>query len=251
MAYLDRDGVRVYYEVRGDGPVLLLTHGFAGSANTWRPNVDALAERNRVVVWELRGHGRTDAPDDPSAYSEELTVGDMAALLDAVGVERAVIGGHSFGGYASLLFHLAHRDRVAGLVLFGCGPGYRSDDGRRGWNGMVEALAAGLDEGGLDALWDGLEVDRELNRSAPGLSRAARGMLTQRDASVIDSLETIDVPTLIVVGERDEQFAAAATYMAKKVPDATHVVIPGAGHAANIEQPDAFNDAVTGFLSTT
>ena len=249
MAYLQRDGVRIYYEVHGDGPGVLLNHGFAGSANTWSPNIDALSAHHRVIVWDMRGHGRTDAPDDPAAYSEELVVGDMAALLDAAGMDRAVVGGHSFGGYASLLFHIAHRQRVAGLVLFGCGPGYRSEDGRRGWNAMVETLAAGLDERGLDGLWGGLEVDRELNRSAPGLARAARGLLTQRDASVIDSLETIGVPTLVVVGERDEQFVAAAAYMASKVPDVSHVVIPGAGHAANIEQPKAFNDAVTNYLT--
>ena len=249
MPYLDRDGVRIYYEIHGDGTPVLLTHGFAGSANTWRANLDALAGCSRVIVWDLRGHGRSDAPDDASLYSEELTIGDMAALLDAAGADRAVIGGHSFGGYASLRFVLSHPDDVAGLVLFGCGPGYRSEDGRRSWNDMVELLATGLDERGLDGLWGGLEVDRETNTSARGLAFAARGMLPQRDARAIDLLPALDVPALIVVGEQDEQFVSAATYMAGKVRTATQVVIADAGHAANIEQPDAFNRAVTSFLS--
>ena len=249
MAYLDRDGVRIYYEIHGKGRPVLLTHGFAGTSNTWRPNLEALSAHHRVIVWDLLGHGNSDSPADPDDYSLDLTIGDMAALLDVADADRAVIAGHSFGGYASLMFNIAAPQRVAALVLYGCGPGYRSDDARRGWNDMVEMLAAGLDERGLEALWDGAEVDKTSNRSAEGLSRAARGMLAQHDARAIGSLRSIDIPTLVVVGERDEQFRGSADYMTQKVRTARKVVIEGAGHAANIEQSRAFERAVLGFLA--
>jgi len=88
------------------------------------------------------------------------------------------------------------------------------------------------------------------HRSADGLIKAARGMLTQRDASVINALPDIRVPSLVVVGANDKPFLAAADYMTAKIPGARKVVIPDAGHAANIDQPAAFNDALLSFLES-
>src|SRR2546423_8416337 len=116
MAYLDRDGVGIYYESTGSGPAFLLTHGFAASSRMFASNVDALAKDHTVVSWDLRGHGRTDYPDDQSAYSAALTIEDMAALLDAVGAGRAVLMGHSLGGYLSLALHVRIAGRLARLV---------------------------------------------------------------------------------------------------------------------------------------
>ncbi len=108
MPWVDRDGVGIYYEVHGDGPPLLLTHGYSSTSAMWHGQVDALAKDHRLILWDMRGHGQSDYPDDPRAYSESLTVADMAAILDAVGAERAVIGGLSLGGYMSLAFYRAH-----------------------------------------------------------------------------------------------------------------------------------------------
>ena len=123
MAYLDRGGVRIYYESTGSGPAVLLTHGFAASARMFASNVDALAKDHTVVTWDLRGHGRSDYPDDQSAYSAALTIEDMAALLETVGADRGVLMGHSLGGYLSLEFHVRFAERVAGLVLLRQRPG--------------------------------------------------------------------------------------------------------------------------------
>ena len=111
MPYLERDGVRLYYEDRGAGPAVLLTHGYTATLRMWDPQVAALADRYRMICWDMRGHGASDSPDDPTAYSHEATVADMAALLDACGVERPVIGGRSLGGFMSLVFHLAHPEQ--------------------------------------------------------------------------------------------------------------------------------------------
>jgi pimeloyl-ACP methyl ester carboxylesterase len=250
MSGLVRDGVRISYEVHGDGPALLLSHGYSATARMWGGQLSALAESYRVITWDMRGHGSTDSPDDPAAYSEEATVADMAAILEACAVDRAAIGGLSLGGYMSLAFRLAHPEATAALLLFDTGPGYRKDEPRAGWNALAARAAHAFEERGLDALGRSAEVRVSTHRSATGLALAARGMMAQRDARVIDSLATIDVPTLVLVGQDDKQFLAPADYMAAKIPGAVKVVLPGAGHAANIDQPEAFNRAVLEFLDS-
>lgn len=253
MTEIERDGVHLYYEVHGprEGQgleTLLLTHGFSASSHMWGPNLDALSAEHRVVIWDVRGHGRSDYPSDLDRYTEELAVGDMAAILDAVGAPRAVIGGLSLGGYLSLAFHLAHPERVRALMLFDTGPGYRRDEGRDRWNATALASAEGFESRGLDALPARSEVRREIHRNAAGLALAARGLLTQHDARVIESLGSISVPTLVLVGAADQAFLAAADYMAGHIPGATKVVLADAGHGSNIDQPEAFNRAVLEFL---
>src|SRR5580704_4658127 len=99
MARLDRDGVAIHYEVHGQGPTILLSHGYSATCRMWDGQVAALRDRFRVIVWDMRGHGQSDVPTDPAAYSEVATVGDMMAVLAACDAETAVIGGLSLGGY--------------------------------------------------------------------------------------------------------------------------------------------------------
>ena len=111
MAYLDRDGVRIYYQAFGPpdgGTPLLLTHGFSASSEMWQPNIAALATARPVITWDLRGHGSSDAPEDLVHYCASACVADMTALLDACGIARVVAGGLSLGGFLSLELWLAH-----------------------------------------------------------------------------------------------------------------------------------------------
>jgi pimeloyl-ACP methyl ester carboxylesterase len=249
MPKLDRDGVQIYYEVHGEGPVILLSHGYSSTSAMWKGQIEALAARHKLIIWDMRGHGESDYPDDPAAYSEEATVGDMAALLDVVGAEKAIIGGLSLGGYMSLAFNRAHPERVAALLIIDTGPGYRNDEAREGWNQNAIKRAERLEREGLgDLAKASAEVRAVRHRSADGLAKAARGMLTQRDAGVMNSLSSIAAPALVVVGADDTPFLAASDYMAAKIPGAKKVVIPAAGHAANIDQPEAFNRAIVQFL---
>jgi pimeloyl-ACP methyl ester carboxylesterase len=252
MAKLDRDDVAIHYEIEGEGPVLLLSHGYSATGEMWRGQVEALKDRFRVITWDMRGHGASDYPEDPAAYSEALTLGDMAALLDAAGAERAILGGLSLGGYMSLAFNLTHAERVRALLIIDTGPGFRNDEARDGWNKNALRTADRYESEGLARLQRGTaEMRASRHRDASGLVRAARGMLTQRDARVISSLPNIAVPSLVVVGADDAPFLAAADYMAGKIPGAKKVVIPNAGHAANMDQPEVFNAAVREFLLET
>jgi len=248
MPYLNRDGVKIYYEERGSGPAVLLTHGYSASARMWKGQMEALTDRYHLIALDMRGHDRSDSPEDLALYSHELTIGDMAAVLDACGVKRAVIGGLSLGGFMSAAFHLVHPERTIALMLFDTGPGYKKDGPREEWNKMANARAAQLEKDGLDIATASAEVRVAQHRSAKGLALAARGMLTQKDGKVIESLPDIRVPTLVLAGANDKMFIPSADYMAAKIPGAEKVILENAGHAANIDQPDAFNAAVRKFL---
>jgi len=251
MPKLDRDGVNIHYEVHGSGPPLLLTHGYSSTSAMWQGQIEALSKQHKLILWDMRGHGQSDYPDDADSYSEALTVGDMAALLDKVGAGSAIVGGLSLGGYMSLAFYRAHPQRVRALLIIDTGPVFKKDEARDAWNKRAHDTGDRFEREGLEVLKSASrERSSVAHRDASGLARAARGMLTQRDARVIETLPHVKVPSLVVVGADDTPFLAASDYMAAKIPGAKKVVIPAAGHAANIDQPQAFIDAVVPFLDS-
>ena len=250
MPYIEREGVQIHYEAAGSGPPVLITHGFGSSTKAWEGQAETLSDAYRIITWDMRGHAGTDSPADPAQYSEAATVDDMAAILNHLGIEKAVIGGLSLGGYMSLAFNLKYPGRVRALMLFDTGPGYNNPKGREAWNETAFRRAERFEQKGLDALGQGAEVRISVHRSAEGLAKAARGMLAQFNDSVIRSLDQIEVATLVLVGANDEPFLGATDYMANKIPGATKVVIPGAGHASNLDQPAAFDAAVREFLGS-
>lgn len=252
MLRLHRDRVDLVFNVAGARSVaspVLMTHGFAATSQMFAGNIAALAQNHLVVTWDMRGHGRSSAPDDPAQYTVPLVLADMVALLDQLDLPRATLLGHSVGGFLSLEFALAHPDRVEGLVLVDTGPGFRRDDAREGWNAMAERYAISLSERGLDGLPASAELSAGTHRTATGLIHFARGVLTQRDASVLNGLPSIDVPTLVIVGANDTNFVAGSEYMAAKMPAARLLVVPDAGHAPNIDRPDIFDRRVQEFLA--
>ena len=245
------NGIEIDYAVSGHGPVVLLSHGYSATRHMWDGQHAALGDRWRVISWDMRGHGQTDSPDDPQQYSAALTVGDMRALLQHLDAERAVIAGLSLGGYVSLAFALAHPEMTRALVICDSGPGYRNAEARAGWNARAQERAAALEAKGLEARGRrSAETQQAVHRSAQGLAHAARGMLAQEGSQVIDGLAGIRVPTLIIVGDQDQPFIAPSEYMAKKIPGARLAVIPGAGHASNLDQPEAFNRVLREFLAS-
>ncbi len=250
MARARLNGIEIDYEASGSGPAVLLSHGYSATRRMWDDQHRALGPRYRVLSWSMRGHGATESPADPAQYSAALTVADMRALLGHLGVEHAVIGGLSLGGYVSLAFYLEHPEMVRALVICDSGPGYRNADARAAWNARADERAVALETRGLEALGRSREVREAagLHRSAHGLAHAARGMLAQEGSRVIDGLASIRVPTLIIVGDQDEPFLAPCEYMAKKIPGARLEVIRGAGHSSNLDQPETFNRVLLDFL---
>src|SRR5260370_25028927 len=249
MAKLDRDGVKIHYEIHGKGPPLLLSHGYSSTARMWDGQVAALKDRYQVIVWDMRGHGESDYPKDATLYSEALTVGDMKALLDLAGAKKAIVAGLSLGGYMSLAFNASHPDRVRALMLFDTGPGFKKDEARARWNDTAHQRAANLDAKGLAALNSSDEVKLTRHRDATGLAGAARGMLAQQNDRVIQSRDKVTAPTLVLAGANDANFLAAADYMAAKLKVPTNAVIPAAGHASNLHQAARFRQACDALLA--
>ena len=153
----------------------------------------------------------------------------------------------------SLEFYLAHPEMVDALIICDSGPGYRNAEAREKWNERARTRATDFEARGLDALStrsrEAREA-REFHGSAQGLAHAARGMLAQKDSRVIDALPSIQVPTIVIVGARDEPFVAPCEYMAKKIPGARLEVIRDAAHSSNLDQPDAFIRVLIDFLDS-
>lgn len=223
-----------------DGVTVVLTHGWGATAHMWEPQVAALAPHVRVVTWDLRGHGRSESPDDPSAYSHDIALDDLDALVG----DRAILVGHSLGGQLSLSFALRHPDRVLGLGLLSTGPGYRDPAGRDAWNATIERQARALEKRGMDALPAGPEMHGDLHTSPVALAHAIRGFVKQHDSEIMDGTPSITVPTLVLVGAKDRGFLAAADWFEKRLSNAWKVVVPDAGHGVNRHQPDAVNAAL-------
>jgi len=152
MPKIDRDEVKIYYEVHGSGPPLILTHGYSSTSAMWNGQVEALSKHHKLILWDMRGHGQSDYPADPAAYSEALTVADIAALLDAADAPKAIVGGLSLGGYMSLAFYRAHPERVRALLIIDTGPGFKKDGAREVWNKRAGDTADRFDREGLDVL---------------------------------------------------------------------------------------------------
>src|SRR5262245_3411609 len=219
MARATLNGIEIDYTVSGRGRPVILSHGYGATGRMWDGQRPMLGDRYRLITWDMRGHGQTESPNNPVEYSTEATVADMKALLGSLGVSRAVVGGLSLGGYMSLAFYQAHREMVDALIICDSGPGYRNAEARNAWNQRAHERAGHLEARGLEALGGrSREVLDALGRhaSAQGLAHAARGMLAQQDARVIDGLASIRVPTLIVVGDQDTPFLAPCEYRSEE-----------------------------------
>jgi len=216
------DGVRIVTTSRGNGPSLVFTHGWANDRSVWTPIADALADDHAVTTWDLRGHGESETPP-PGRYSRQHALGDLSAVLGGAG-RPAVLIGHSLGGYLSLAYALEHPDEVSALVLVASGPGFRRVEARNEWNEAVIASTKQLD-------------------LPPGVEELSMNV----DSMVIDRLTEITVPVLILLGERDKRFAAAAGLFQRDLDVRDTVVIPDQGHMVHVKAAHECADAIRSF----
>jgi pimeloyl-ACP methyl ester carboxylesterase len=250
---------RLHVETEGDGPVLVLAHGFAGSARNFGPQARALRTRFRVVRYDARGHARSEAPDDPSAYTPETFASDLGRVIDST---TAVVGGLSMGASTALRFALAHPDRVRALVLAAFPAGASA---AKGIAAQATAFADAIERDGLEAAGErfawgptsGLDPGAArlvrqgfLEHKPHGLVHTLRGVLANLSSvgELVPRLRALDLPALVIVGERDRALLEPSRALADALPAARLVVVPGAGHVVNLEQAAAVNAAVEGFL---
>jgi pimeloyl-ACP methyl ester carboxylesterase len=263
------DGVSLYYEEVGQGTPLVFVHEFAGEAASWEPQVRFFARRYRTIAYNARGYPPSDVPGDVSAYSQDRAADDIRGVLDGLGITRAHVCGLSMGGYATLHFGLRHPSRALSLVV--AGAGYGSVAAERERFRQDSALTARrLEEDGMKAVaefyargptrvqfldkdpqgWRDF-YERLAAGSAAGHALTLRGVQMTRPSvfELGDRLQRLDVPTLIMTGDEDEPCLEPALFLKRMIPMAGLVVMPKAGHAINLEEPDLFNRAVLDFLT--
>lgn len=252
------------YDDHGIGLPVLFLHAFPLNRQMWQAELTALLadERYRLVALDWRGFGESDITTPVSIM--ELFADDVAGLMDALGIQRAVLCGLSMGGYAAFAFLRKYPQRVSGLILADTRPGADSPEAQAN----RENVARIAETQGTGAIAD-LQVPRVLSEytrqhhpevelrvrqmidaaTAQGIAAASRGMGQRADST--DLLAGITCPTLIVVGEQDVLTPPiVAQEYAAQIPGAQCVVIQHAGHLSNLEQPEAFLQVVRGFLGS-
>lgn len=254
--------VPLHLDVEGEGPVVCLLHGFGGSARNWRPQVRLLRDGFRIAACDVRGHARSAAPAEAAAYRPACFVADLGRVLDALGTQRAVVGGLSMGAGIAARFAAAHPERVRALVLAALPPGADEGTRQRGWAlAFADAIerdgleAAGArfawgPESGLDAGAANLVRAGFLEHAPHAIAHTLRELLAVQPsaAGVAASLCGLAAPVLVLVGERDPVSRTSCEALVAALPAASLEVIPGAGHVANLERREAFSAALRRFL---
>jgi len=256
--------VRLNVDVEGTGPVVVLAHGFAGSARNLGAQARALRARYRVVRYDARGHARSEAPDDPRAYTLDALVADMGTVLDRVGAAAAVAVGVSMGAVTAAMFAVAHPERTRGVVLAGLPAGPRSGGGLAHIAlRFAEAIAGeGLETAGARYVWgsesgfddpDARLVRQGFLEHPPyALVHLLRGVVAHwpEMGAIGERLAAQHVPVLVVAGERDAGAIESSRALVARDPQARLVVVPDAGHLVNLEQPKRFNEVLLDWLGT-
>lgn len=258
MPIADLDGVKLHYHDAGSGLPVLLLHGFPLASDSFRPQWEGLPAGVRIIAPDHRGFGGTPPGSGPLEMSRIAQ--DSLALLDHLGIERAVVGGVSMGGYAAMAVLREDAGRVRGLVLIDTQPGADDAAGKQG----REETAQAVEKQGVGVLVERMlpkllspqasakvraETERLIRSASPaGAAAASRGMALRQDSK--DVLARFAGPTLVVVGEKDVITPVEkAQAMADLIAGAQLAVIPGAGHLSNLEAPDEFNRIIGDFLN--
>jgi pimeloyl-ACP methyl ester carboxylesterase len=249
-----------HVERMGSGPPVVLVHGFGGSARNFRKQGRALQDAYTLVTYDLAGHGRSARPEDPSAYELERLTGELGEVVNAEG-RGAVVGGLSLGAHVALTYALAAEPSPRALVLAAF-PGNRSEPRRVRWAldfaRMIEEQ--GLDAAGARFVWgEGSRFDEQssalirqgfLEHAPHALAAILKQVLAvvpEPDA-LAPALARFSSPVLLIAGSEDADAVAANEALARHLPHAEVVVLPGAGHLVNLQASAGFNGALRQFL---
>jgi pimeloyl-ACP methyl ester carboxylesterase len=259
---VDVDGGRLWCEVAGDGPAVVLIHPGLWDARVWDGQFDAFAERYRVVRYDLRGYGRSSRLEPGVSYSN---VRDLAAVLDATGVRRGALVGNSMGGGVAIDFALTHPERVSALVLVASAVGglQDTDEDEAWWQERWPPLEDAIERGDLQEarrlqmdFWAPLGIDDPNGRRIFDIAidnahelAMDESLAEQLDPPALGRLHEIAVPTLILPADHDPPFMLrSSAALAAGIPGARVVQIADVDHVVPLRSPEAFKDAVLAFL---
>jgi len=254
----------------GEGPALLLLHGFTGTARSWSDHIPAWSVEHRVIAPDLLGHGGSEAPTDSARHALERQAGDLAELLTLLDAVPAAVVGYSMGARLGLVLALDHPDLVARLVLESPSAGIADPAARDERRLADERLAGELEREGLESFvdrWEALPLfgshaalpddartrlrQERLSHDPRGLAASLRGAGQGTMLPLHDRLGEVRVPTLVIAGALDPTGLERAGAVADGIPDARLGVIAGAGHTPHLEAPGDFARITTDHLSAT
>lgn len=264
------NGVRIRYEVHGRGKPVVLSHGYTASLRMWDGQIGPLSERYRVVVYDTRGHGESEAPPGDEPYSIATFAEDQAALMDHLGIERAIVGGLSMGGMVAQEFALRYPERVEALLLCDTGAGMQAGaladpELRERMAAFREQMARVARERGMAAVAEWMRqypqgprpegsIPDGVRRHLEGVARmSVDGWLGGAHAlqtwpGVAERLPEICSPTLVIVAELD-QLRPAGEILHRRIPTSRQALITGSPHGSCLWKTDAFNRALLEFLA--
>lgn len=262
------DGLDFFVDRYGQGPPVMLLHGFTGSHSTWYDLRRVLEEEFTTYSLDLIGHGRTASPSSVDRYRMDRAVDDLVEVMRGLGHERATWVGYSLGGRTALQVAVRHPEAVSALVLEGASPGLATEEERAARVEGDARLAQMIEDEGLEAfvdywasipLWASQEThlspaqrealrQQRMAQRGVGLANSLRGMGTGSQTWVGERLAEVRVPVLLTAGSLDTKYVGIAREMSAALPEATLRIVEDAGHAAHLEQPEAFNSTVLEFL---
>jgi len=269
MPFVETNGTETYYERRGDGPPVVFVHGSMVDHTHWAPQVEALADAYTTVVYDLRGHGRT-GPSPVDAYTIDLFVEDLDALITALDLDAPVVCGASMGGAIAQVYAATYPTRVSGLVLADTFTGTRLDWRERLQWALLRAMVVpvglvGFERANRFNVWANELVNRgssgdpetvdAFTAGGPSITtdefaKVARAMTGFVDGDMDFDLAAVTAPALVIYGENElgliERHSRA---LSAAIPDATRQVVPGGGHASNRDTPEFFTAALREFLA--
>jgi pimeloyl-ACP methyl ester carboxylesterase len=260
------DGVNLYYEEVGAGTPIVFVHEFAGDYRTWEPQMRRFSRDYRCVTYSQRGYPPSDIPDDAARYGQDIARADVVALMDALGIERAHVVGHSMGAYTALHVGIKHPQRCISVTAAGCGWGSLADPAARA---AMRAQAAETSkmfiEKGMDAAavlyTDNPTRNTQKYKDPRGYAEFVRmlaehsakghsltmAMLQVKRPTLWDmeaDLKKFSVPLLIIVGDEDETCLDGSVFLKRTAPTAGLLVVPRSGHTITSEEPDVVNAAL-------
>ena len=255
------NGINIHYTMEGPekAPVVTLSHSLATNLSMWNPQMEALASQYRVLRYDTRGHGGTDAPEGP--YSFEQLAEDVVGLLGALGISKTYFMGLSMGGMIGQILAIRHPELLIGLILCDTSS-HVPDDARPVWGERIQAVQAEGMEGQVEPTLErwftgpfrksrSAELDpvREMIRRTKPAGYIGCGYAI-RSLDLTDQISRITTPTLIIVGEEDPGTpVTAAQAIHAQIEGSELVIVESAAHLSNMEQPEAFNQAVLAFLA--
>jgi pimeloyl-ACP methyl ester carboxylesterase len=265
------DGVRLHVEEVGEGVPIVFVHEFAGDHRSWEPQMRYFSRAHRCIAFAARGYPPSDVPERPEAYSQDISRADVIAVMDALGVEKAHVVGHSMGAYTALHVGLVHPERCLSVAALGCGWGSNpaeleaaakacEDIAAMFENDPIEQAAASYARAPMRRTFEAkdprgfAEFERMLaEHSGRGSALTMLNLQLKRPTlwQLEERLKHFRPPLLVIVGDEDFPCIEGSLFLKRTVPTAALLMVPRAGHTINSEEPAAVNAALADLFSAS